>query len=144
MEISLKNIVMTPLENLYYAAGELAYVVARADGGVQTEERLEFSELLKTLLSEGGSEGVDVSSIIFQLLDRKKSFDSEATYKMAMDTIRLNGHYLSPSLKQKFTRLMEKVAEAFPPVTPEERQIIKRFRDDIAPIAGDPVYYSVH
>jgi uncharacterized tellurite resistance protein B-like protein len=136
---------MSPRENLYYAAGELAYVVALADGEVQPEERKKFSELAKRVLGEGGSDGVDITGIIFQLLDkRKKKSDSETTYRWALETIRTNGHYLSPALKEKFIQFLEQVAESFPPVTKEERVVLERFKTDIAPIAGDPVFYSVH
>src|SRR6185436_16813027 len=36
---------MSPIENLYYAMGELAYSVASADGRVQPEERKKFSDI---------------------------------------------------------------------------------------------------
>ena len=35
-----------------------------------------------------------------------------------------------------------KVAEAYPPVTREENAILRKFKSDIGPINGDPVYYS--
>jgi uncharacterized tellurite resistance protein B-like protein len=133
---------MSPLENLYYAAGELAYVIARADGLVQPEEREKFTKLALSELTQGDSGSVDVPQIIFQLLERKKHYDAETTYNWAMETIRNFSHYLSPQLKEKFVHILEKVAEAFPPVTPEETEILRRFKADIAPLEGDPVYYT--
>jgi uncharacterized tellurite resistance protein B-like protein len=138
----LTSFVMTPLENLYYAAGELAYVVAKADGNVQPAERIKLVSLLKEVLSDGGTNGVDVSSIIFQLLDGKSHQDTESTYTWAMDAIRTNSHYLSPELKEKMIRLLERVAETYPPVTAEENQVIERFRNEIKPLTGDPVFYE--
>jgi uncharacterized tellurite resistance protein B-like protein len=134
---------MSPLENLHYAIGELAYCIARADGEVQKEERKKFEQILREELVEG--EGQEkVGEIIFKLMDKRDYFDAESTYDLAMQTIKINGHYLSPTLKAAFIRLLQRVAEAHPPVTSEENAILIKFKTDIAPINGDPVYYSVH
>jgi hypothetical protein len=37
---------------------------------------------------------------------------------------------------------MEKVAKAYKPVTIDEMSLIEKFRKDIEPIHGDPVYYK--
>lgn len=131
---------MTPLENLHYAIGELAYAIARADGKVQKEERKKFHSIVEAEL-RCKDYAFDISDIIFQIIDKDKS-DSETTYKWAMDQIKLNSHYLSPQLKKTFIRVMEKVAKAFPPVTKGEQNLIDRFKNDIDPINGDPVYYE--
>ena len=134
---------MTPLEYLYYAVGELAYTMASADGSVQPEERKKFLQILNEELDEG--DGMPkVGEIIFTLMEKRGGIDAEATYEMAMNTIRTNSHYLSPQLKQRFIHLLERVAGAHPPVTTEESALLKRFREDIRPINGDPVFYSVH
>lgn len=131
---------MTSLENLHYAIGELAYAVARADGSVQKEERKLFHDIVEAELRCKDYE-FDISSIIFQIMDKDKT-DSATTYNWAMDEIKLNSHYLSPELKNKFICVMEKVAKAFPPVTVSEQSLINKFKKDIAPINGDPVYYE--
>jgi uncharacterized tellurite resistance protein B-like protein len=132
---------MSPLENLHYAIGELAYTIARADGEVQKEEKKKFLQIIRQELNKG--EGHEkVGEIIFTLMDKREHFDPNSTYDMAMKTLRNNSHYLSPQLKANFIRLLEKVAEAYPPVTREENAILKRFKDDIRPIEGDPVYYG--
>ena len=131
---------MTPIENLHYAIGELAYAVARADGSVQKEERKKFHDIVASEL-RCKDYAFDVSDIIFQMMDKDKT-DSSSTYKWAMDEIKLNSHYLSPELKKTFIRVMEKVARAFPPVTDKEQDLINKFKRDIASIHGDPVYYE--
>lgn len=131
---------MTPLENLHYAIGELAYAVARADGKVQKEEQKKFHAIVEAEL-RCKDYNFDVSDIIFQLMERDK-FDSETTYKWAMKEIQTNSHYLSPELKKTFINVMEKVAKAYPPVSAKEKDLIERFKTDIAPLHGDPVYYS--
>ena len=131
---------MTPLENLHYAIGELAYAVAYADGKVQKEERKKFHDIVAAEL-RCKDYAFDVSDIIFQILDKDKT-DTETTYKWAMDQVRMNSHYLSPQLKTTFIRVMEKVAKAYPPVTKNEQNLIERFKKDIAGLKGDPVFYE--
>ena len=109
---------MTPIENLHYAIGELAYAIASVDGKVQKEERKKFHSIVEAEL-RCKDYAFDISDIIFQILDKDKQ-DTETTYKWAMDQIKLNSHYLSPELKITFVRVLDKIANAFPPVTKEE------------------------
>ncbi len=131
---------MTPTENLYYAIGELAYAIARADGEVQKEEREKFHAMVAAEL-RCKDQGFDVSDIIFQIMDKDKTSTKDA-YNWAMKQIHLNSHYLSPILKDNFIRVMEKVAKAYPPVTIDEVKLIEKFKADIANVKGDPVYYE--
>lgn len=131
---------MTPLENLHSAIGELAYAIARADGKIQKEEREKFQNIVAAEL-RCKDYGFNVSDIMFQILDREKFIDTDTAYEWAMKEIKINSHYLSPELKETFIRVIEKVAKAFPPVTSEESNLIERFKKDIAPLTGDPVYY---
>jgi uncharacterized tellurite resistance protein B-like protein len=131
----------SPLENLHAAIGELAYAIARADGKIQKEEREKFHELVSEELNSKNYD-FDISEILFQILDRDNYVDAKTSYDWAIKEIRLNSHYLSPELKDKFLQVMEKVARAYPPVTIEEMNLLERFKKDIAPLRGDPVYYS--
>lgn len=131
---------MTPLENLHYAIGELAYSIACVDGTVQNEERIKFHNIVEAEL-RCGDHDFDISNIIFRMME-KDGTDAETTYEWAMKEIKLNSHYLSPELKKTFIRVMEKVAKAFLPVTASEQKLIDRFKKDIEPIHGDPVYYE--
>lgn len=133
---------MTQLENLHYAIGELAYAMARIDGTVQKQEReLFFDIVTQELAAHHGN--FDVSKIIFEVMEKDK-INSETTYNWAMKEIRLNSHYLSPELKQTFISIMEKIAQSYPPVTPEEQSLLNRFKKDIEPINGDPIFYEPH
>lgn len=130
---------MRPTERLHYAMGQLAYAMARIDGKVQKEERKKFQDIVAAELRTRHYE-FDVAGIIFQVLDKDR-MDTETAYKWAMDEFRLNSHYLHPEMKELFIRIAEKIAKAFPPVTAEEGQLLERFKKDIAPLHGDPVYY---
>lgn len=131
---------MTALENLYYAIGELAYAIALADGEIQKEERLKFHNLVEAEL-RCKDYNFNVSDIIFQIIDKDKTSLQDA-YDSAMKQIQVNSHYLSPELKATFIKVMEKVAKAYKPVTINEQNLIEKFKKDIEPITGDPVYYK--
>lgn len=132
---------MTSLQNLHSAIGELAYAIARSDGAIQKEERQKFHDIVAAELRCKDYD-FDVSDIIFQVLEKDKFIDSKTAYDWAMKEIRTNSHYLSPELKATFVKVMEKVAKAFPPITIEEIGLLEKFKKDIAPLVGDPVYYK--
>jgi uncharacterized tellurite resistance protein B-like protein len=132
---------MTPTENLHYAIGEMAYAIARADGAVQKEERQKFHDIVEAELRMK-DRGFNISDIIFKIMDKDKT-STEDAYNWAMGQIRVNSHYLSPQLKETFIKVIEKVAKAYAPVTIDETDIIEKFKKDIAPLKGDPIYYEV-
>ena len=131
---------MTPIQNLHYAIGQLAYTMARIDGKVQREERNKFHSIVEAEL-RCKDYGFDISDIIFQILDKDKP-DPETSYNWAMNEIHLNSHYLSLKMKETFICVMEKVAKAFPPVTKSEANLLERFKKDMALVHGDPVFYE--
>ena len=132
---------MTPIENLHYAIGELAIAVALADGEIQKEEREKFHDIVAAELRCNDYD-FDISEIIFQLLDKQKVLSTADVYNSAMKEIKINSHYLSPELKATFIKVMEKVASAYKPVTIDEVLLLEKFKADIEPIHGDPVYYK--
>jgi uncharacterized tellurite resistance protein B-like protein len=132
---------MTPLQNLHYAIGELAYAIASADGAIQKEEREKFHEIVASELRSKDYD-FDISEIIFQILDKEKQTDTQTSYDWGMKQIAMNSHYLSPQLKETFINVLEKVAKAYPPITFEEMNLVEKFKKDIGPIIGDPIFYS--
>ena len=131
---------MGPIQNLHYALGQLAYIIATADGAIQKEEMEKFESIMSTELQNKNYD-FDISDIIFRLLKKEKT-DKETAYHWALKEIKNNSHYLSPEMKNTFIRIMEKMASAYPPVTIEEEEIISRFKKDITPFKGDPLYYE--
>ncbi len=131
---------MTPLENLHSAIGELAYAIAISDGKIQKEERKKFQDIVAAEL-RCKEYDFDVSDIVFQIMGRDKYIDSETCYNWAMKEIRMNSHYLSPKLKKTFINIMEKMAKAYLPVTGSENKLLERFKKDIEPLNGDPIFY---
>ncbi len=131
---------MTPIQNLHYALGELAYAFAKVDGKVNPEERKKFEQIISSGFKEQNY-NYDVSDIIFKILDKDKR-DVETVYNWAIKEFQVNSHYLSPELKTCALKIMKSIAEAFPPVTKEENQLLQRFKNDIEPLIGDPIYYK--
>ncbi len=131
---------MSPTENLHVAIGEIAYAVAMADGKVQKEEREKFHSIVEAELRCRDYD-FDISDIIFQIMD-KDNADAQLAYESAMKEIRVNSHYLSPQLKKTFLQVIEKVANVFPSASKEKALLIERFKKDIDPLKGDPIYYS--
>ena len=131
---------MNQIENLHMAIGQLAFAVAFADGKVQKSEREKFHNIVTEELSNQDY-SFDVSDVVFQIMEKDK-MDSNTVYDWAIKEIKTNGNYLSPELKQKFITVMERVADAYAPVTVSELSIIDRFKKDIDGIHGDPIYYN--
>jgi uncharacterized tellurite resistance protein B-like protein len=131
---------MTPLENLHTAIGEMAYAIATADGSMQKEERKKFHDIVAAELRCKDYD-FDISDIIFQILEKDKT-DTHTSYDWAIKEIKMNSQYLSPQLKETFIKVIEKVAKAYSPMTIKEKNLLERFKEDIATINGDPVYYN--
>lgn len=131
---------MTPIQQLHYAMGLVAYAMSGIDGKVQKQEREKFFNIVSAELRYHNYD-FSISDIIYRVLDRDKT-DAKTAYEWAMNEIRLNSHYLDPKMKELYIRVVDKIAKAFPPVTAEERDLLEQFKIDLAPLQGDPVYYS--
>ncbi len=131
---------MTPTENLHYAIGVIAYAIATADGEIQKQEREKFHAIVTAELRCKDYD-FNLSDIIFQIMEKDHTSTEEA-YNSAIKEIRINSHYLSPALKKTFVAVIEKVAKAFPPVVADEKSLIERFKKDVEPLNGDPIYYN--
>jgi uncharacterized tellurite resistance protein B-like protein len=129
---------MTPTENLYYALGEMAYAIAMADGRIQKDEEKKFHAILESELDVSSS-SLSVADIIFHIM-KKDHANAETAYNNAITQMKLNSQYLSDEMKLGFLHVAEKVAAAFPPPLRSEKNMIARFRKDIAGIIGDPVF----
>ena len=131
---------MDPKQNLFMAAGELAYAIAMVDGVLQDSEKKKFHALVEESAKRYDRD-FDISDIIFRLMQKDRT-DAQTAYDAAVSEIKLNRHYLSPKMKAVFIYLMDKVAEAYLPVTAEERELIQKFKTEIGQLHGDPALYG--
>lgn len=129
---------MNPVENLFYALGEFAYAIAKADGKIQKEESDKLHDILATEFKDY-EEHINIPEIIFRILN-KDHISLDTSYEWAVKEIKTNGHYMSEAMKQKFFSVLNKIAAAFPPSTANELNIIERLKKDIRSVKGDPVF----
>ncbi|MEQ8910350.1 MAG: hypothetical protein RIC95_14215 [Vicingaceae bacterium] len=121
---------MDGVERLYYALGELAYAVARADGQINFEERNKLHDIV-VKEAKCHNYSFNVSEIIFHILQKEKILTIEDNYRSAMKEIEICSNFLTDDMKAEFVAVLDKVARAFDSVTVEERDVIERFRSDI-------------
>ena len=129
---------MNQVQGLYYAFGQFAYAVAAADGKISADEKKSLHELLGKMAGTHDLE-FDYSEIIFHLL-AKDHIKIETAYEWALKEMKLNEYYLSEKRKADFITIINKIAEANPPVTAEEKKLIDRFIKDISVLKGDPTF----
>ena len=134
--IFIKMNQMTPIENIYAAIGEAAYAVAMSDGKIQREEKEKFEQILNDEL-DGRITSSSHASIIFQVM-HKEHTSTEDAYYAAMHTFKTNSHYLSQQMKDHFIRIINRVAESFPPATEVEKKLIAKFKTEIESLKIDP------
>jgi uncharacterized tellurite resistance protein B-like protein len=121
---------MQKKERLYLGLGILAYAVAKADGKVNLEEREKLHQIVEQNVN-CNQHDIDISEIIFRILEKYDSMNLEQLYQMGMKEINLVSDELTNDMRSDFPATLEKVARAFHPITEEENAIIERFRKDI-------------
>lgn len=119
---------MEAKKNLYYALGLLAYAVAKADGKVQNEEREIIHNIVKK--ESGHHIDFDYAEIIFNIL-QKDNPGADQVYSWSMNAFKTGKQHFTPLMKEQFVAIIKKVAEAFPPSTIEEQNIIDKFSREI-------------
>jgi uncharacterized tellurite resistance protein B-like protein len=129
---------MTPVENLYYALGELVFAIAKADGKIQKEEKEKLHDILHAEFKKHQTD-LDVTEIIFHIL-QKDVVDARTAYDSCVKQIRLNSQYVSEQMKLDFIAVIVKVAQAFSPITSAEEKLINDFIAELDQIQGDPVF----
>ena len=115
--------------NIYFALGELAYAVAKADGRVQREERMKLYNIV-TAAQQANNWEYDVAHIIFHLLE-KEHMQWNTVYDWAIGQLRLYSHYLTPELKAEIQDVVAQIAQAFDSVTIDEQNVLDRLQADL-------------
>jgi uncharacterized tellurite resistance protein B-like protein len=107
---------------------EMAYVIAKADKGLSSEERIAFHRIIQDELDYDSW----AAQSRFELLDEVIQPSLEKAYNEAVHDFRkYKDHPLSGELKAKAIRVMTKVAEACSGIHETELQLIERFKKDI-------------
>lgn len=123
-----------PEDTLRYSACLLACAVAGVDGRIQNEEKSQLRTIINQELV------LNKNFKYAGMLDRLLAYNHalKADYNWALSEIKRNEKRLTPELKQQFVNLVKKVAEIFPPVTPEENELVSRIKNDLDAIGKEP------
>jgi uncharacterized tellurite resistance protein B-like protein len=113
---------------IYRAIAEMAYVIAKADKGLSAEERKAFYTI--------AAEDLDYESWAaqsrFELLDEVLQPSIDQAYNFALHDLGKHKAHLTPELKEKAVRVLQKVAAACNGLSANEAFIIDRFRKDLS------------
>lgn len=113
---------MTGIEKIYYALGELAYLVAESDGKVQHEEIEKLHEIVINELKKKNP-GFEYSDIIFNVLNDEK-LNADLIYEMAIKELKNASYFLTPEVKEQIISVLTKIGKSYQHVTLRQKEII--------------------
>jgi len=119
-------------EELFEGFGMIAYAVAKADGKVQPHEKREFFDIMERFYKKISPNFL--SSQISFYLNKEYDEDLNYAYETGLNKLKKSIKDITPELVQMFKDTLLEIAKAFPPVVPEEKEILQRFDKDIQDI----------
>jgi uncharacterized tellurite resistance protein B-like protein len=118
---------MIEKQEIYRGIAEMAYVIAKADKGLSSEERVAFQQIIQEELSYDSWAALSR----FELLDEVTRPTIDAAYNDALHDFRKYKTHFTEEIKQKSIRVLQKVAEACSGLSQKEELILERFKHDI-------------
>lgn len=115
---------------IYRAIAEMAYVIAKVDRGLSSEERRAFYDVITEELEYDAW----AAQSRFELLDEIVDPTIDKAYNEAMHDFRKYKKYLTPEMKEKTIRVVQRVADACHGLNEKEAFIIDRIRKDFEKI----------
>lgn len=112
---------------IFRAIAEMAYVIAKADKGLSSEERIAFNKIIKEELEYESW----IAQSRFDLLDEVTQPSIDKAYNEAINDFKKYKNHLTPELKEKALRVFIKVAESCSGLSSKEQFIIDRFNNDL-------------
>lgn len=109
------------------AIAEMAYVIAKSEHGISSEERLAFYKIID---EEMGTDSW-IAQSHFELLDEVTLPSLDKAYNAAMFELRKHKGHFTPDLKTKSLRVLQRVADSFGGFGENEAFILDRFKKDI-------------
>ena len=119
---------MDSKQSLYYALGIFSYAIAKADGKIQQEELDELADIVNEELDHNMD--FQYVEIIFKILQKDKP-GFEDVHQWALDSLEQGKYHLTSEIKEQFIQVMKRVADSFPPKSPEEHELINTFIQEI-------------
>jgi hypothetical protein len=115
-------------EMIYYGFGQIIFSLALSDGKIQREEVESLNAILEKAHKDNLIE-MDLAGIIFKLQKSENAFTATESFDMGIKNIKLGDNHLTPQLLKNFKTILNSIAEAFPPKTNEELNIVNRFEN---------------
>lgn len=109
---------------LYRCIAELAYVMAKVDRGLSSPERIAFYKVINEELEFDAW----AAQSRFELLDEVVEPSLDKAYNEAMYDFRKYKDHLTPELKDKTLRVLQKVADACNGFNEKEALIMDRIK----------------
>jgi len=112
---------------IYRAIAEMAYVMAKAEHGISSEERIAFFSIIKEELGDDAW----IAQSHFELLDEVTIPTLDKAYNAAMYELTKYKGKMTAELKDKAIKVIKRVAESFGGFGENEAFILDRFKKDI-------------
>ncbi|HYG02880.1 MAG TPA: TerB family tellurite resistance protein [Chryseosolibacter sp.] len=112
---------------LYRSIAEMAYVIAKADKGLSSQERIAFYDVIQKELDYDSW----AAQSRFELLDEVIDPSLDKTYNDAINDFKRYKKHVTPEVKEKTIRVMQKVADACNGFNEKEAFIIDRVKRDL-------------
>jgi tellurite resistance protein len=116
-----------PIREIYRSIAEVAYVIAKADKGLSSTERIAFNTIIQEELDYNSW----VAQSRFELLDEVTNPSLEEAYCDAMIDLKRYKGSLTPALKEKAKRVIKRVADACGGFSAKEALILVKFERDL-------------
>lgn len=120
---------MDARDHLFYGFGYVAYALALADGAVQYQEHNAIHSAIEKAMKEFTYE-FTLADIAFQVLE-EEHFDVKTAYRIGLKNMHLGNDHLTDEYRSKFVKVLEEIAESYPPVTTDEQHLVDQFKEDI-------------
>jgi uncharacterized tellurite resistance protein B-like protein len=124
-------------KKFYTQLGKLMYVVAQADGQIQENEVDEVRKLVDSLMDledttdEFGTDAAFFAEFEFEVL-RDKGTNPIKVYQQFLHFIKEHQHLIDQKLKAIIFTTVEKIAQAYGGIDPEEQELIDEIRSLMA------------
>lgn len=109
------------------AIAEMAYVIAKAEHGISSEERIAFFNIVAKELGDDSW----VAQSHFELLDEVTHPSLDKAYNAALFELQKHKGKFTPELKEKALSITKQIAESFGGLGENEAFILDRLKKDI-------------
>ena len=112
---------------IFRAIAELAYVIAKSEHGISSEERISFFNIIREEFSDESW----IAQSHFEILDEVMHPSLNEAYNTSIFELKKHKIHFTPALKDKAIRVLNRVAESFNGLGENEAFILDRLKKDI-------------